>query len=533
MSKPLSSHIEHVVVLMFENRSFDNVLGGLYPSESRGGAFRGLIGNETNPRDPANPGAGSVSVFQGGATQSTFIAPYPDPGELYSDMVEQIFGSTSSVLPTGTKPPMSGFAWNYTQQPPSPSGRGFPGVRPRAVDIMQYYSGRTMPTSTAMAKHYAVCDSWFAAAPVQTLANRTMAHCGTPGKVPGTNSSRVNNPTFTNNLTVPFVPPVTDTTIFELLDTTYPGGRAPGCSLLPPRTFPLNWKIYYHDVPLSALCKYVYDHWCFDQPFGGNVFSFKEHLSRETNFEFDIKNGLLPKYSFIEPRYTDFFGGTVNSNHPGGAGVDLRDPNAASLPPPVSVADGEQLLWDIHAILVKYPEVFSKTLLIVTYDEHGGLFDHVPPPAATSPFNPPVDNFDYDRYGVRVPAILINPSIAPGTIYPARSPGAPLPEPPFDHTSILSTLIAQFELEGSLSPRVEVAPKLENLIKPMTHSPLSIPRPAASPEQPPKSPPPIVDIPRQAPNLGGALGALYQVVQGSNRASEPGEESDGPPEPEP
>jgi len=521
MAKPLTDNIEHVVVLMLENRSFDNVLGGLYPQLTRQGRYYGLTGGEYNPVNPANPAAGSVTVFQGPPAESIFIAPYPDPGELYSDMVQQIFGSNVSVLPSGVLPPMTGFAWNYTQQPPSPSGRGFPSEPAVAVDIMQYYSGRTMPVSTCLGQGFAVCDSWFAAAPVQTLANRVFTHCGTPSRLPNVNRSRINNPDFTDKLTVPFVPPVTDTTIFELLDTRYPQGKAPKCSddPFPPRVH-LNWKVYYHDAPLSALCRYVYDRWCFDTISGGNVFDYNDLLTGETRFEQDIRAGLLPKYSFIEPRYSDFFGGTVNSNHPGGAGLDLSDPNGASLPPPVSVQDGERLLWDVYSTLLRHPQTFVKTLLIVTYDEHGGLFDHIPTPPAVSPFTRPVANFGYDRYGVRVPTLLISPWIRAGTVYPPRQPGSPLLSPPFDHTSILSTLIAQFDLPGTLTPRVVSAPKLEGLIASNT-----FPFPTCSPPPEPAGPAPeirvpaepITEFPNEAHNLAGALAPLYETIRRSKR----------------
>lgn len=522
MAKPLTDAIEHVVVLMLENRSFDNVLGGLYPDRTKKGLYRGLLGNETNPRDPANPAAGSVTVFQGPATSSIWIIPYPDPGELYSDMVQQIFGSNASVLPSGVLPPMSGFAWNYTQQSPAPPGNGWPSVSPVAGNIMQYYSGAAMPVSSCLAQGYAVCDCWFAAAPVQTLSNRVLAHCGTPTLLPGTNQSRINNPDYTDTLRIPFHPPVTDPTIFQLLDETYPDGQAPACSDFHNPTVHLNWKVYYHDVPLSALCSYVYDRWCFDYLFGGNVFAFQEHFGSETNFEFDIRNGLLPKYSFIEPRYSNTLGGTVNSNHPGGAGLDFDDPNGNSLPPPINVMDGERLLWQIYSILLKYPETFAQTLLIVTYDEHGGVFDHVPPPPAVSPFATPVDNFDYDRYGVRVPAILINPAIAPGTVYPSRQPFAPVPQPPFDHTSILSTLIAQFGLSGSLTPRVASAPTLAGLISGKTYSPPSCAAPVpAEGEEGPPSGPTVTAVPHGAENLAGALAPLYRLVQDSKRGPRP------------
>jgi phospholipase C len=499
--------IEHVVVLMLENRSFDNVLGGLYPCLTKQKRYRGLCGTETNPLDPA-----PVTVFQGPADPSTYIMPYPDPGELYADMVMQIFGSKN--IPPDGPATMLGFAGNYSQQESSPDG-----VAPIPRNIMQYYSDQTMPVSSYLARQYAVCDCWFASGPVQTIANRIFAHCGTPSKVPDENQpgsylSRLNNPDYTSSWYEPLTPPVTDTTIFELLDNAYPNGVAPA----------LNWKVYYHDAPLSVLCDYVYNNWDYDDFSGGNVEGF-EASEFDNGFAYDVANGLLPKYSYIEPRYTDHSSDPLqsispNSNHPGGAGVDWDDPNGQSEPPPVDVRYGEKFLCEVYSILLNNPEVFDKTLLIVTYDEHGGLYDHVPPPAACSPFQPPVDNFNYDRYGVRVPAILINPFIAPGTIYPPRKAGDKIPDPPFDHTSILSTLMAQFGLSGSLSPRVDKAPQLTGLIPgaPVKHErpPLVCPEAPASTQllqAPRKRPRPVP----QAHTLAGALGPLYQRIDQSRR----------------
>ena len=227
--------------------------------------------------------------------------------------------------------------------------------------------------------------------------------------------------------------------------------------------------MYYHDAPLSVVCDYVYNNWDWVSYNGGNVFNFKETDSAETNLEYDIKNGTLPKYSFIEPRYTDNLSvdsGKVNSSHPGGAGINFEHPNDASLPPAVSVSDGEGLLHQVYSILNKYQETFEKTLLVVIYDEHGGLYDHIPPPRAKSPFNSgAVSNFDYCRYGVRIPAMLVNPSIAPGTIYPSREKiGSGFP---FDHTSLISTICAQFGAVNNLTPRTVAAPMFTNLIPPI------------------------------------------------------------------
>ena len=211
--------IEHVIVLMLENRSFDNVLGGLYPDLTKQGKYRGMPPTQTNPLDPGGGGGGSVMVFQGPPGLSTWTMPYPDPGELYSDMVEQIFGS-ENVPPVGQPAPMSGFAWNYVQQKSSPDG-----VAPVAQNIMQYYSNPTMSFSFSLAAHYAVCDCWLASGPVQTLANRIFAHCGTPSKLPNENKSRMNNPDYAPAWD-DLGPTVSDTTIFQLLDEAYPARQA-------------------------------------------------------------------------------------------------------------------------------------------------------------------------------------------------------------------------------------------------------------------------------------------------------------------
>jgi phospholipase C len=518
MAKPLPG-IEHVIVLMLENRSFDNVLGGLYPDLTKKGLYRGLLGTETNPLDPRKQGGSSVMVFQGSAEQSTWIMPYPDPGELYTDMVQQIFGAYSVPSGPGScSPQMSGFAWNYSVQPWSISGEGWPAVPPIPKNIMQYYSEKTMPATYGLGKAFAVCDSWFAAAPVQTIANRVLTHCGTPSKIPNTNLSRVNNyPDYTQGYIV-INPPVQDTTIFELLDNRYPDKTSACSDFDGPAAYALNWKVYYHDAPLSVMCQYVYNNWCYDYWYGGNVFEYA------SNFENDVKNNLLPKYSFIEPCYTNKFYGTVNSNHPGGA-TAASDPNAESLPPPADVRNGEKLLCEIYSILRANPDLFKKTLLLVTYDEHGGLFDHLGPPCAKSPFNAPVDNFNYDRYGVRVPALLINPYITPGSVYPGlpRAPYAPLPDPPFDHTSILRTLIEQFELGNNwLSPRVQSAPAINGLISgTYTQPPAcpSVPSAPPSPVPPPRPPEMVQGTPH---TLASALNPLYTFIEHSKRGPKPG-----------
>jgi phospholipase C len=426
--------IEHIVVLMFENRSFDNMLGGLYPEKSRKGLYYGLTGDEWNP-DPQSDNK-PVYVWQGPTAYNTMIMPYPDPGELFADMYRQIHGSSTPGRET-----MQGFVANYLEQAASPDG-----VSPVGRNIMQYYApGPTgnIPITSALASAYAVSDVWFASGPVQTLANRIFAHCATPSTYynykDGALHAVLDNTDITGSHTDPDGT-VLDTPVFKLLDAAAGSSDWPWPDRLP-------WKVYYHDWPLSALVKYVDDNWATFED--GRVYQYGG------NFADDAASD-LPTYCFIEPCYTDYFGGTPNSNHPGGS-TYYEDP------PPISVCDGEQLLQDVYTTLYEAPgDLFAKTLLIVIYDEHGGLYDHIAPPPAISPFPPGlVTGYNYSGLGVRVPAIFIHPSIQPGTIF--RPPAG---REPFDHTSIISTLRDQFGLSRPLTPRDAKAPTLTNLVDP-------------------------------------------------------------------
>ncbi len=196
-----------------------------------------------------------------------------------------------------------------------------------------------------------------------------------------------------------------------------------------------SWKVYYDDeVPVAAIIKYVNDHWdhVWD---GGKVWPFESHPDIfHHDFFDDVKNNRLRTFSLIEPRYQMLSAWgfkAPNSNHPG----DSMAVGHSDIP--INVSCGEEMLAKVFQALVANPTLFATTLLVVTYDEHGGLFDHVTPPPATSPFpTGAVTGFDYSSYGVRVPALFINPFVNPGIFR------APATMPPFDHTSLLATLKA-------------------------------------------------------------------------------------------
>jgi phospholipase C len=144
------------------------------------------------------------------------------------------------------------------------------------------------------------------------------------------------------------------------------------------------------------------------------------------------KGGTLPAFTFLEPSWSS----TGNSQHPN-----------------YDVALGEQLIHDVYETLREGPG-WPQTLLVITYDEHGGCYDHVPPPYGATP--PDVDagefGFDFTRFGVRVPTVLVSPLIAPGTVYRVPAGSTPL-----DHTSVLKTVEQRWGLPA-LTARDAAAP---------------------------------------------------------------------------
>jgi phospholipase C len=98
-------------------------------------------------------------------------------------------------------------------------------------------------------------------------------------------------------------------------------------------------------------------------------------------------------------------------------------------------------------------------LLLITYDEHGGCYDHVAPSAAVPPRPPvPGQTFGFDRYGVRVPTVIVSPYVAPGTIFGKSS------AVPFDHTAIIATVRKRFGISGTLTARDAQALDLDSVL---------------------------------------------------------------------
>jgi phospholipase C len=403
-SNPLSS-IDHIVVLMLENRSFDHMLGFLYADKGNisptGQAFDGLTGDETNPDAKGR----AVPVFPiTPSMKNAYFMPGADPGEGYSATNQQLFGNV--VAPTPPVATNAGFitdfAYTLGWQAKEKGWSILPGTVP--ANIMGIYTPSMLPILSGLARGYAVCDQWFASVPTETLPNRAFVCAAT---------SQGHMDDSTTSFTCP--------TIFGSLSKQN-----------------LNWAIYGYDAqPLTRL------------DFPDTTNAPEEHFGLFSDFQNACAAGSLPTYTFLEPSWES----TGNSQHPN-----------------YNVALGEQLIHDVYYALREGPG-WNQTLLIITYDEHGGCYDHVPPPLGATPPDAAVgeSGFDFKRFGVRVPTVLVSPLIPAGTVF--RVPPGTMP---LDHTSILKTVERRWQL-SSLTARDAAAQDVGavlTLATPRTDDPL-------------------------------------------------------------
>jgi len=423
--------IEHIVVLMLENRSFDNLLGWLYDDENpkRNQHFEGLTKDIWNPFNNIDsnglPFVEKVPIRKNGEPyklgrktmypEENFCLPDPDPGEGYRDTTDQIYGTYKVDNLYPPPPTAMGFVNNYMkammfgtftyQDAP---------VDPR--EIMNCYTPKQVPVLSKLAKEFAVLDQYFCSVPSQTLPNRDFVHAATSNG-------------YVNNKPENQVP---QKTIYNQIQDEIDKGRKD-----------LSWGIYngtqksreegsdeWIPFSLTRLCMVQIQ----DKKYNSNFKLMDE-------FYKDAAAGSLPSYSFLEPQFS---GPNQNDQHP-----------------PVDIRSGEQLIADIYNAIKKSPK-WEQTMFVITYDEHGGTFDHFPPTAtAKSPEKKVVDGqmgFRFNRFGLRVPTVVISPLIEEGTI------GRPSGYVPFDHTSIIKTVQNCFKLNGNLTERDKAAPDLSCLL---------------------------------------------------------------------
>ena len=361
--------LQHIVVLMMENRSFDHMLGSLPGIGGMDDA-----GAYTNPDTNGN----AVKPQPLAEVQAQL---QPDPDHHFPAVDLQIFGGDTSP---NRKPTMQGFVKSYFHQ------QGDVG---HSQKIMYYFKQSDLPVLTTLALEFAVLNRWFASIPGPTICNRAFAHYGT-------SFGRVDlNPIY---------PPETIKSIYTRLINATPKHTA---------------KVYYYDTTSSTM---EVANLLQNQP---------ELFGTYGQFLDDCKKGNLPEYSFIEPNYSDHQ-------------TDSGEAIANDQHPDHNMQAGEAFIATVYQAIKDNPKLWQTTALLITYDEHGGIFDHVPPPNCVKDIFTADGNatgtgvpFQFDRLGVRVPTVLVSPWIPKGKV----------DNRVFDHASIPAT-VTKFFL-GNASPR--------------------------------------------------------------------------------
>jgi phospholipase C len=345
------ANIDHIVVLMMENRSFDHMLGYLSKEGGRSDV-EGLHGGETNDD-------GKGHTYPSFQLPTTRFDESPDHSHL--PVENQIDGGK-----------MDGFVKSFIGKFPDIENPG---------KVMGYHTAAHVPVYDALAREFLICQRWFAAHPGPTFCNRFYTLTG-----------RLNRDSFGNfefdNFTGNAFKPVSTKTIFDHLSD-----------------HGITWHFYEHRYcSLRMYERYTLDdHYIVDadDPVKG--------------FFASARAGQLPSVSFIDPNFIDEPDGQDNDD---GA--------------PSDIAAGQNLIGRIVDAVVHSPK-WEKTLLVITYDEHGGFYDHVSPlEAQYRGTAKPVSGIDH--YGVRVPTLVVSPWVDQRAVSDVV----------FDHTSIAKTIARRF-----------------------------------------------------------------------------------------
>ncbi len=368
---------DHVVVVMMENHSFDNLLGDL--SRTRGyvdGLTFDSAGNPLNSNPGAEPGDAEVKAF---ALEDT--AQRKNVTQSWPATHEQIDGGKMD---------------------------GFVRTAKGTEDPMGYYTPEVLPFAYSLASQFTVANRWFCSVPGPTYPNRRFLLAGTAFGGTVTNTQAL--------LDAPFG----QRTIFDGLSD-----------------HGVSWADYFTDIPMTLT---------IPSSFVRHI----DHHHRLEKFFQECEAGTLPAVSFVDPAM-----GALSSivasigGLPGlvkdalkllGVNEQLLEPPSETEEDPDDMYYGELWAHKVVEAVLNSP-AWRRTLLIYTYDEHGGYYDHVPPPAAIPPDDTPAKleggaTGAYDMYGPRVPAVVVSPY--------SRAEGAS--STIYDHTSVLATIESKWNL---------------------------------------------------------------------------------------
>ncbi|XP_022148383.1 non-specific phospholipase C1 [Momordica charantia] len=276
--------------------------------------------------------------------------------------------------------------------------------------VMSGFKPERVPVYTELANEFAIFDRWFASVPASTQPNRFYVHSATSHGA-------------MSNVRKDLIHGFPQKTIFDSLDENG-----------------LSFGIYYQNIPATLFFKSL-----------RRLKHVVKFHSYSPKFKLHAKLGRLPNYAVIEQRYFDVDLFPANDDHPSH-----------------DVARGQKFVKQVYETLRASPQ-WKEMALLITYDEHGGFYDHVPTPVAGVPnpdgiIGPDPYYFRFDRLGVRVPTILVSPWVEKGTVI--REPVGPTPTSQFEHSSIPATVKKLFNLKSNfLTKRDAWAGTFEHYLK--------------------------------------------------------------------
>lgn len=396
--------IQRIVVLMQENRSFDHMLGYLSLPEDLGGRARTDV-------EGLKPG----QSIPGPDRRPVEIRPVVDG--VFLNSPGHTMGAIACQIANGA---MNGFVNSFADVVEHARHEHPSRDHERPEQIVAYHTHATVPVYDFLAEHFTVCDRWFSCVPGPTWPNRMFLYAGTANNITDNGLSPISR-----YQSYKFRMP-TDL-IVDRLDAANVEWRVYRGSVIP-------WMRFFPSfLPDVTRHPELWNEWI----------ARKRRVETFRHFERDCRRDNLPPVVFIDP----------NSNVNGREGGFDNDDT-----PPSDVARGQELIGQVYETLRRHGHL-AETLLVITYDEHGGFYDHVAPddlPSFTTD-----NDWKFTTFGVRVPAVVVSPFVDSRSTSHVR----------LDHTSITHSILLRFCPGHSMTPRVAAAPNLGQLLTRTTARP--------------------------------------------------------------
>jgi len=310
-------------------------------------------------------------------------------------------------------------------------------------EILDMYLPDQLPVMSGLARNYAVSDLWFCSVPSQTNTNRAFWIVGSAaGLVTNDWDPVLKRMDKVKHFAADRLPEGLNRSLFDVLEENQVDWGYYWSMKWPPKFCP-EGSCY-----LTNMCPR------FLHP------KYEDNLRNIEDFFRDLKQDKLKTVTYLEP----YWGGGgfwfTSDGTKRGVGNEFH--------PVQDVFNGEFFVKRVHDALAKSGK-WESTLLVITFDENGGTYDHFPPWPATPPGREPEKDgklatqfgFKFDCYGVRVPTLLISSHIKPQTLF------RPDTEVPFDHTSIIATILKWQQIDPQtwkLGNRVANAPTFDRVL---------------------------------------------------------------------